>query len=220
MSVVVGVCFRDPVRLGPYLEALQEVGLSCLKITPGQPYDLGQIAGLVLTGGTDVDPALYGQARRPETDQPDRERDEFELQLIHAALQRDMPILAICRGMQMLNVALGGTLHQHLEQVETHRVRPPVAAPHEPVHPIEVLPGTLLARIIGAGVHYVNSRHHQAVDQLGRDLVVAARAPDGVVEALELPAQRFVLACQWHPEDCVRTSRSDRKIFEAFRDAL
>jgi putative glutamine amidotransferase len=165
--------------------------------------------GLLLAGGSDIDPALYRAMRQPETGEPDRDRDSLETMLLREALERDLPVLAICRGLQLLNVALGGTLVQHIEG-HRHREQPDV-------HPITIASHSRLRSILEVDEFVVNSRHHQCVDRVASGLVVVARAPDNVVEALELPGKRFVLAVQWHPED--RTGGPDAKLFEAFRDA-
>ena len=174
------------------------------------PETLDDLSGLVLTGGTDLNPTLYGQTRLPRTDQPDFERDERETRLLRDALARDLPVLAICRGMQFLNVFCGGTLSQHIED---HR-SPDVSD----AHPVWIAPGSLLASVLGPGAYEVNSRHHQAIALLAPGLNATARAADETVEALESPDRRFILAVQWHPED--RVDGADRKLFKAFADAL
>jgi putative glutamine amidotransferase len=166
--------------------------------------------GLLLAGGSDIDPALYGAPRDARTGQADHDRDSLEYTLLRQALNRDLPVLAICRGMQLLNAFLGGTLIQH---IEGHRCPRQQAA-----HEITIASPSRLESILGADVYVVNSRHHQCVDRVASELAVVARAPDNVPEALELPGDRFVLAVQWHPED--RTDRPDFKLFEAFRDAM
>ncbi len=155
--------------------------------------------GLVLTGGGDVDPAAYGEKPDHEVGGVDPNRDASERALLAAALEADLPVLAICRGCQVLNVHLGGTLHQHLPDVVgnlDHRRAPMV---FEDVD-VATVPGTVAADVFGAATT-VRCSHHQAIRDLGRDLVVTARAGDGVVEAVELPSARFVLAVQWHPEE-------------------
>ena len=189
----------------PYRQALDRAGI--------QPVEnvttLAGLDGLLLAGGSDIDPARYGAPRQPETGEPDPDQDSLETVLLREALERDLPVLAICRGHQLLNVVLGGTLAQH---IEGHR------HPEQPdVHPITIVSPSRLRSILGVDEFVVNSRHHQGVDRLASGLEVVARAPDNVVEALELPGRRFVLAVQWHPED--RTSGPDAKLFEAFRDA-
>ena len=198
---------RTPeVKRHLYRQALAAAGIQTVE-------DVTTVAGLdglLLAGGTDIDPAMYGAQRRPETDKnPDQDRDSLEIILLREALERDLPVLAICRDLQMLNVALGGTLTQH---IEGHR------HPNQPdVHPIAIASHSSLRLILGVDEFVVNSRHHQCVDRVASGLVVVARAPDNVIEALELPGKRFVLAVQWHPED--RTDGPDAKLFEAFRDA-
>jgi putative glutamine amidotransferase len=168
------------------------------------------IDGLLLAGGSDVDPALYHSPRHPKTERADHDRDSLEIALLREALEHNLPVLAICRGLQLLNVALGGTLVQH---VEGH-----LDSQQQEAHPIAIADGSKLKSILGVEEFVVNSRHHQCVDQVANGLVVVARAPDNVVEALEFPGKRFVLAVQWHPED--RTGGPDAKLFEAFRDAI
>jgi putative glutamine amidotransferase len=156
---------------------------------------LDRLDGLVFSGGPDLDPAAYGQARHPLLGPDvDRVADDYELGLLAAALERDVPLLAICRGLQALNVARGGTLHQHLPG---HRQTAP---PYEPTHPVTVAAGSPLHRLTGHRRLHVNSFHHQAVDRLGAGLEVIARAGDGTVEALHDPAARFALGVQWHAE--------------------
>jgi putative glutamine amidotransferase len=154
---------------------------------------------LVLTGGGDVDPAAYGEVPGPEVGGVDRNRDASERALLAAALEADLPLLAICRGCQVLNVFLGGTLHQHLPDVVgnlDHRSAPMVFGDVD----VTTVQGTVTASVFGARTT-VRCSHHQSVRDLGRGLVVTASAPDGVVEAVELPSARFVLAVQWHPEE-------------------
>ena len=222
MPPSIGVTFRSPEKAAPYLEALRGLGASFTRLTPGPPRTIDGIGGLLVTGGgADINPARYGQQPRPETDgPPDDERDAMEASLIQDAIDADLPVLAICRGMQMFNVVHGGHLNQHIPEAGLHRVKPPPGHRHEIVHSIQVEPGSLLATILGAEEHPVNSRHHQAVQTVGANLTVSARAPDGVIEALERPGHRFALACQWHPEESVLTNPGDRKILEAFLAAL
>jgi putative glutamine amidotransferase len=171
---------------------------------------LDMVDAIVLPGGGDVDPQLYGQARHPLTDQSDTERDLWELELVQAALDEDRPILSICRGMQLLNVALGGTLHQHVPEV------PGVSLEHfdtiawdKSSHAITIADNSRLAQALAPLVAnraerpvrvLVNSIHHQSVCDLGRSLHVTALSEDGVIEAVESPAHRFVVGVQWHPE--------------------
>jgi len=215
----VAVTSGKTTNLAPYQSALKGAGIESVR----NPASLEGLDGLLLTGGSDVNPKLYGQPRAAESEPPDDERDELEIRLLQEALAADLPVLAICRGMQVFNVARGGTLIQHVANVDTHRVkaRDKEPARHPAVHGIRVKPDTRLAGIVGAGEHQVNSRHHQAVDRLGAGLVPSAIADDGVVEALELPGNAvFAVAVQWHPEDRVAVSEADRKLFEAFAAAI
>ncbi|MBI1898533.1 MAG: gamma-glutamyl-gamma-aminobutyrate hydrolase family protein [Acidobacteria bacterium] len=213
MKPRVAITYGRNSKLDPYLRALETAGLEVVR----NPASLDDVDGLLVTGGTDVNPELYGEERRPETDEPDRERDELESRLIREAVSKDIPLLCICRGMQMFNVAHGGTLHQHLEDT-THQVRTP-EDPARAVHDLSITPGTQLERASGPGPHPVNSRHHQAVRDVGAGLVVSARAEDGTVEGLENPRNRFAVAVQWHPEDRLPDPR-DANLFEAFAEAV
>jgi putative glutamine amidotransferase len=187
------------------------------------PESLDGLDGLLLTGGCDVNPERYGQPRAADSEPPEDARDELEIKLLEEALVRDLPVLAICRGMQIFNVVCGGTLIQHVANVDAHRVKARDKEPgrHPAAHSIRVKPGTRLAEIIGAGEHEVNSRHHQAVEKLGDGLIETAISADGIVEALELTGNgAFAVAVQWHPEDRVAVSEADRKLFEAFAAAM
>ncbi|MFO7245883.1 MAG: gamma-glutamyl-gamma-aminobutyrate hydrolase family protein [Thermaerobacter sp.] len=173
--------------------------------------------GLLLTGGCDVDPYLFGQHPHPRLGRVSPRRDAWEAALVRAALAAGTPILAICRGVQILNVACGGTLIQDLDAqvpgVIQHRQRAPH---HHPSHEVRIRDGSLLHRTAGSRVIRVNSRHHQAVLEPGRGLVVSATAPDGVVEAVEGTGPGFVLGVQWHPENmAVAGDPVSRRLFRA-----
>ena len=193
-----------------YVRAVTLAGGVPLLVPPGASYEetLDSVDGLVFSGGSDLDPELYGEAAHPETDGWVRERDDFELGLMQAALARDVPLLAICRGSQVLNIALGGDLEQHVPdrvQTNVHKETPGVFADHD----VAVLPGTRLSAILGDHTD-VKSHHHQGYGELGSGLREAARAPDGTVEALEDPTRRFTLGVLWHPEE-----GDDLALFEA-----
>jgi gamma-glutamyl-gamma-aminobutyrate hydrolase PuuD len=190
----------------PYRNALLQAGVEPVENVA----TLNGLAGLVLAGGRDVDPGLYGESRGPDTEEPDCARDRLESALLAEALSRDLPVLAICRGLQLLNAVQGGSLRQHIDG-HNHPTQ-------REVHPVCIAPGSGLELILGTRDYSVNSRHHQCVATVGRDLVATATAPDGVVEALEMPGRRFVLAVQWHPEG--RTDGPDARLFAAFRAAL
>ncbi|HZQ82980.1 MAG TPA: gamma-glutamyl-gamma-aminobutyrate hydrolase family protein [Gaiellaceae bacterium] len=193
-----------------YVRAVVASGGVPLLVPPGAELDatLDVVDGLVFTGGSDLDPDLYGAAAHAETNGVVRERDDFELELMRRALERDVPMLAICRGSQVLNVALGGDLEQHVPDrvgTELHREVLGVFSEHD----VDVEDGTRLAKVLRSR-HDVKSHHHQGFGELGEGLRVAARAPDGTVEALEDPTRRFTLGVLWHPE-----AGEDRALFEA-----
>jgi putative glutamine amidotransferase len=211
--------FGNEIRVGPYEIALREAGIEPVR----NPGSLDSLDGLLLSGGADINPALYGQERAFESDAADDARDELEIRLLREALAADIPVFAICRGLQLFNVVCGGTLIQHLPSTDVHRQKPPQNAEpgkHPAAHEIGVVPNARLAAIIGASEQPVNSRHHQAVDRLGEGLIVSATASDGVIEALEKPDAAFAVAVQWHPEDRIFASSADRKLFEAFAQAI
>lgn len=180
---------------------------------------VARLDGLIITGGAfDVDPALFGAAERHATVKLKTRRTAFELAMVRGALARDLPILGICGGQQLLNVALGGTLIQHIPDEVAD------CLPHEqpnprdqPGHEVEVLAGTRLAAICGAGRIAVNSAHHQAVKGVAPGCVVDAVAPDGVIEGIEDPRRRFCIGVQWHPEFTI--SSADAALFRAFIEA-
>jgi gamma-glutamyl-gamma-aminobutyrate hydrolase PuuD len=174
--------------------------------------------GLLLSGGPDVSPARYGQEPAPETGPVDEPRDVLELGLLDAALVRDLPVLAICRGQQLLNVALGGALVQHIPG-DAHRaiLEPDPRAGESRWHDVTIQEGSTLAGLIGAGTVHTNSRHHQAIpdDALGQGLTITARSADGIIEGLEATGRRWLLAVQWHPERDEVAERF-RPLFDSF----
>lgn len=189
-----------------YVEGVTLAG-GIVTLLPPQPVDdsiadrvLDGLDGLVLTGGRDVDPAAYGQAPHPRTEQPARDRDALEFALVRRALDRGLPILGICRGAQVLNVALGGTLHQHLPEVVGHGWHQAGNAVFN-TSAITTVPGTRVASLIGPSTE-AQCYHHQAIADLGAGLIASAWDRDGVVEAVEIPGdEQFVVAVQWHPEE-------------------
>lgn len=214
------VPYRELERTTPYVRALEIVNLHPVLANVSGRIAWDGCSGLLLLGGTDVNPFRYNEAPHRETDPPDDERDVAESDLLRHAIAHDVPVLAICRGMQMLNVHLGGTLIQHLDDPGRHRRKTP-DNPGQAAHPVRIEPGTMLSRIAGREDWQVNSRHHQALAKLGEGLRISARDPrDGTIEAVERPSQRFLVAVQWHPEDQVATDTEQRKLFRAFAEAL
>jgi gamma-glutamyl-gamma-aminobutyrate hydrolase PuuD len=194
-----------------YVHAVERAGGRPLLVPPsldGVEETLDVLDGLIFSGGSDLDPGLYGQEAHPETTGIVRDRDSAEMALLDAALARDLPVLAICRGSQLLNVVLGGDLVQHVPDVvgsERHKQVAGEFADHE----VEITEGTRLAGLIGDSVP-VKSHHHQGFGRIGQGLSVAAKDDDGTVEALEDPSRRFALGVLWHPE-----AGEDARLFEA-----
>ena len=193
-----------PAALIPfsYVQAIERAGGRALVVPPsedGVEETLDALDGLLLSGGSDLDPSLYGADPHPETRHIRPERDRAELALLQAALARDLPVLAVCRGSQVLNVARGGNLVQHLPETighEAHRETPGVFSDHA----VEVDPDSRLGGIVGGSVD-VKSHHHQGYGEVGKGLRVVARAGDGTIEAVEDPGQRFAVGVLWHPEE-------------------
>ncbi len=178
---------------------------------------LDQVDGLLLTGGLDVDPSRYGEEKLPCCGSCSACRDRMEFPLCRMALERDMPVLAICRGMQLLSCVLGGTLWEDIAlQAGSALQHARYDAPDAAVHEVSVKPDTRLHAIVGTDVLSVNSRHHQGIRHLGGGLAVSAVAPDGLVEAVELPGKRFVVGVQWHPESLSAGMPEAQAIFDAF----
>jgi putative glutamine amidotransferase len=195
-----------------YVEAIERAAGRPLLVPPsadGVEETLDALGGLLLSGGSDLDPAIYDQEPHDETFGVHRDRDHAELALLQAALARDMPVLAICRGSQVLNVARDGDLVQHLPDVvgdEKHKHTPGTFSDHD----VLLQPGTKLAGLLGNRAP-VKSHHHQGFGRLGEGLRVAAHAEDGTIEAVEDPEQRFAIGVLWHPE-----AGDDARLFEEF----
>jgi putative glutamine amidotransferase len=205
--------WRLPAALIPldYVDAVERAGGRPVLIPPseeGVDETLDALDAIVFSGGADVDPSIYGADAHPETDEPQGRRDAGELALLRAALERDMPTLAICRGFQLLNVARGGDLVQHLPEAVGHDEHKQIPGEFAE-HPVEVKDGTRLAEIVGPHGP-VTSHHHQGVGRVGDGLVETAWAADGTLEALEDPSQRFAVGVQWHPE-----AGEDQRLFDA-----
>jgi putative glutamine amidotransferase len=195
-----------------YTRAVERAGGRALLVPPsedGVEETLDVLDGLLFSGGSDLDPANYGQELHPETRGVIQERDRAELALLQGALERDLPVLAVCRGSQVLNVALGGDLVQHLPEVvghDEHKHTPGEYADHD----VSLEPGTRLGTLLGDRAP-VKSHHHQGFGRIGSGLREAAHAEDGTIEALEDPSRRFALGVLWHPE-----AGEDARLFQAF----
>ncbi len=210
----IGITYSNEIKVRPYEDAVRASGGDPVTIAPGDKFAIESLDGVVLGGGVDVNPDLYGEARSPETEEPNDSRDRLEQSLLKEALLLGLPVLAICRGMQMLNVAEGGSLKQHIHD---HVSRPENKALE--AHQVEVEPGSRLASIYGAAKIGVNSRHHQAVGRVAEGLRVTARAHDGTVEAIESTEHPFVIGVQWHPEDMAATDQTQKLLFDKFIQA-
>jgi putative glutamine amidotransferase len=210
-------------KLDDYVASVEAAGARArvLEVSESPRKVVAEIDGLLLTGGGDIDPVFYGEDRHPAVEDAEPGRDEFELDLARRAFAADLPMLAICRGAQVLNVSAGGTLVQDIPTaVATDLTHSDATSPTADCHEIRVVPGSRLANALGPSVQSscscrVNSRHHQSVGRLGQGLVATATAPDGVVEAIEAPGARFCLGVQWHPENFWRTGEFS-PLFDAF----
>jgi len=204
-----GVWERDAFLLArSYVAAIQAAGGTVVMLPPDEALEadpdpvLDLLDGLVLAGGADIDPASYGAERHPETKHTVPERDAFEIALARRAMERDIPLLGICRGMQLMNVARGGTLEQHLPESHGHHDHRRVLGSFDDAdHDVRLAEGSLAARAAGEVDHGTKSHHHQAVDQLGDGLQITGWSTiDDLPEAIEDPGARFALGVQWHPE--------------------
>lgn len=219
---------RLRVRLNEaYTDAIASVGLVPLVLPPVEvrmaAATLDGVAGLVLTGGEDVGAEHFGQTPHPAMGTPHTARDDYELALARAAAERRFPTLCICRGAQVMNVALGGTLLQDIPSLRPSDQNHDLSSRRtERVHGLSIERGSRLATIVGETEIRINSSHHQAVDQVAPSLQVTATSPDGIVEALE-PKERnwWMVAVQWHPEELTGAAEPwDRRIFSAFAEAV
>ncbi len=230
---LIGITFdsQDPGHYSKYpWYALRENYCSSIVETGGVPIPLTHdlaltqeylnlIDGLLVTGGDfDLDPALYGETTRHATVKLKTTRTEFEMTMVRAALKKNIPVLGICGGHQLINVALGGTLIQHIPDELPSEIQHEQPNPrHEASHPVKIITDTFLYKLIGEKTISVNSAHHQAVKKLAGDAVLNAIAPDGIVEGFEVPAYKFCLGLQWHPEFLITSS--DKIILNAFIEA-
>jgi len=213
-------------RLDDYIASVEQSGarVRVLEISESPRALVDTLDGVLLTGGGDVAPVLYGEERHSTVEDAEPGRDEFEIDLARRARAADMPLLAICRGAQVLNVAAGGTLVQDIPSAVTTELSHSLTIPRDCLaHPVRITRGSRLHGALGAGVDAactcrVNSRHHQSVGRMGKELVASAIAPDGVVEAIEDPHAAFCVGVQWHPENFWRTGEF-RPLFDAFVEA-
>jgi putative glutamine amidotransferase len=221
-SITVGTNPERAYVNSTYLHAVQQAGGVPVALPPqlsaASLQQLGaDLRGLLLTGGGDVDPALFNEAPHATLYDVAPSRDALETGALHLALQRGLPVLAVCRGLQVLNVALGGSLYQDLASDPGTQIQHSQKEPRsQPTHKVKVAPGSRLAETLGTDELEVNSMHHQAIKRLGRGLTAVAWAPDQLVEGAEMddPA-RFVLGVQWHPEELVGHSEPARRLFAA-----
>jgi putative glutamine amidotransferase len=207
-----------------YLDGVTRAG-GIATLLPPQPVDtdiartvLDRLDGLIITGGRDIDPAVYGQEAHPRTDEPSGNRDAWELALLAEALRRRLPVLGICRGAQLLNVALGGTLHQHLPDVLGHTRHQQGDAVFS-TSTVRTVAGSRIAALIGETTD-AQCYHHQAIDQVGTGLLASAADSEGVIEAIEMPDRDFVVAVQWHPEETLDDLRLFAGLVNAAQDYL
>jgi putative glutamine amidotransferase len=200
-------------RLDDYVSSVEQAGgrARVLEVSESPRKVLEEIDGLLLTGGGDIDPVLYGDERHPTVEDAEPGRDEFEIDLARRAMAADVPLLAICRGAQVLNVAAGGTLVQDIPSAIASDLPHSIVEPKSAeAHAVHVTPGSRLDRALAGSVDAahtcrVNSRHHQSVGRIGSGLVTSATAPDGIVEAIEKADSEFCVGVQWHPENFWRT---------------
>src|SRR5262249_23860849 len=211
-------------RVDDYVESVKRAGAEPVVLSNDENASavLDRVDGLLLTGGLDVDPALYGEAPHPTTE-PAPERDRFEVPLSKAAVERDVPVLAICRGVQVLNVAAGGTLVQDIPSAVRSDLAHAIDVPKNQIaHHVHVTAGARLAEALGPGALLdtcpVTSRHHQSVGTVAPRFVVSAVSPDGVIEGIERPDAAFCVGVQWHPENFWRTGEF-AGLFDAFVEA-
>ncbi len=216
---------NDDIKMRPgYLRALKEAGaIPVVLPLEASPEDLKQLAdtmnGFLFTGGPDVHPFLFGEETQAHCGNVSVARDQLELQLLPLVMERKKPILGICRGIQVLNIGLGGTIWQDINSQVASEFPIAHSQPFDysvPCHTVRVAPGSRLSQIAGNDSLKVNSMHHQAIRDVGRDLVVTATAPDGLAEAVEMPSYPFFMAVQWHPEYLREKDAAAAKLFQAF----
>lgn len=222
--IAIPLAGRDPFRNymnNKYVQSLNRAGAKVLWIELTDPDIIEKMLrcdGLLLPGGGDIDPKLYGQAATEKCGKPFPLRDAVEMKMLEAFLPTGKPILGICRGEQVMNVYFGGTLYQDIKGTQkcSHSNNP---CRYKGIHSVTLAEGTKLYDILGIARLDVNSMHHQTADTVGNGLVVSAMSEDGFIEALELPSHPFCIGIQWHPEHMSKRTKRQRNIFTAFVDA-
>jgi len=216
----VAVTYKDQKKVGSYVQALLLVGLEPVPVSPEHNRTVTGLDGPLMPWRREIDPHSYGQDRDPQCHYHNPTCDRIKTDLLGEALDRDLPVLAICRGMQLFNVYHNDTLIQHLKG-DLHKIKLPPADSFKPVREVMVGSGTKLAGILGKGKLHVNSRHHQVVDKLAANLRISAKSVgDEVIQAVERPDKRFAIAINWHPEDQVKPDEAQRNLFRAFAEAV
>lgn len=229
MAPIIGITFSSNIVSGTsknYIHAIEEFGGTVRKLYPGVPDSkFADIDGLLLTGGPDIDPKYYGEEVHETTDiNPDR--DELELPLCQRAIEENLPVFGICRGIQIMNVAIGSSLYQDIpSQFTDHLTHKIIENTDDSWHNIQIQPDSLLNQITGETIAEVNSRHHQSLKVIGEGFTVTAQSKDGIIEAIEDTSKRFMLGVQYHPERMFKEPGSSElqehsaKLFTAFIDA-
>lgn len=216
-----GGLFRRYMK-GKYVQCLERAGAEVRWIDLKDPdkavAQMLECDGLLLPGGADIDPKRYGQERLEACGKPNALRDEVEMKMLDAFLPTNKPILCICRGVQLLNVYFGGTLHQDLKKIQVCKHRD-LRSRRKGCHPVKLMPRMKLGKILGDEIITVNSIHHQAVDQVGIGLSVSAVCADGFIEGLEVYLHPFCIGVQWHPEHMAKDDPRQQKLFDAFVSA-
>lgn len=233
MKPVIGITCKESPEMENYTNAVEEYGgkpilfASLDRTIPEHlasvPEYVEEIDGLLLPGGGDIDPCHFFQERHPSIKYVSRSRDALEIRLCQKTLKADKPVFGICRGIQVMNVAMNGSLYQDIKSVYSQdALTHPKTNGEDSRHEIEIKDGSLLSKIVGKSRDEVNSAHHQALDEIADEFVVTARSDDGIVEAVEDPSKQFVVGVQYHPERMLATAefREHRqKLFEAFINA-
>ncbi len=224
MKPIIGITFSSKIISGTaknYIRAIEEFGGIPRILYPCVPdSEFADIDGLLLTGGGDIHPDNFDQAWHPSLKYVNEARDELELPLCREKIEADLPVFGICRGIQVMSVAMGGSLYQDVpSQIINPLTHPAKGSEQDSEHEIEIEHSSRLSEIVGKSTDEVNSAHHQAVNEIGKGFVVTARSEDGVIEAMENPLKKFVLGVQYHPERMIQTDEfreHRRKLFEAF----